>query len=218
MQEKISFCRKVGVKGECSMKDTLRGNWNTSIKPVAGFSYTCGYCGSIAGPSLKYQCSYSERNSTFSSGNIYICPTCNKPTFIKKFNEEQIPGPIIGASVNFLPENIEQLYNEARKCLTVNAFTSTVLSCRKLLMNISVSKGADSGKNFAYYVSFLEDNHFIPPNSRDWVDHIRKKGNEATHEIPSIGHEDAVELLEFTEMLLRFVYELPGRMAKHTNK
>jgi len=48
------------------------------------------------------------------------------------------------------------------------------------------------------------------------VDHIRQKGNEATHEIPNMGNEDAVELLEFIEMLLRVVYELPGKMKKHT--
>jgi hypothetical protein len=193
----------------------LRGNWQDKIFIATGYSYTCGYCGTLAGPSRSYKCTYLNQSSksTISSGHLYICPNCNRPTFIA--DKEQVPGPILGGEIEHLPDGIQELYQEARKCVSVNAFTSAVLSCRKLLMNVSVTKGADHGKSFAFYVTFLEDNHFIPPGSREWVDHIRKKGNEATHEIPSISQEDAIELLEFTEMLLRFVYELPGKMTRH---
>jgi hypothetical protein len=194
------------------MVQKLGGSWYGAAE-VKGKSYTCGYCGLNSGPSRKYYCN----DKTHAYGDIYICPNCNRPTFISYDGKEQVPGAILGEEIEHLPSDIEQLYDEARKCISVNAFTSAVLSCRKLLMNVSVSKGAESGKSFAYYVSFLEENHFIPPNSRVWVDHIRKKGNEATHEIPSLSKDDAIELLEFTEMLLRFVYEMAGRMmARHS--
>ncbi|MGE7637628.1 DUF4145 domain-containing protein [Peribacillus frigoritolerans] len=189
----------------------LDGSWQNTIN-TSGISFKCGYCGSNTAPVKGY---FSANFNAQKFGHIYICPNCNKPTFIYKQTGEQIPGIFIGDEIEHLPENIEQLYNEARRCLSVNASTSTVLSCRKLLMNISVTKGAEEGKSFAFYVSYLEDNHFIPPGSKEWVDHIRKKGNEATHEIPSIDKADAIELLEFTEMLLRFVYEMPGKMIKH---
>lgn len=189
----------------------LDGTWGDKIN-INGVSYKCGYCGSNTAPVKGYS-SVSYIGNLF--GSIFICPNCNKPTYKNRSSGEQIPGVIIGEEIKYLPEDIEQLYNEARRCLSVNASTSTVLSCRKLLMNISVSKGAVEGKQFAYYVTFLEDNHYIPPGSREWVDHIRKKGNEATHEIPSIDYADAKELLQFTEMLLRFVYEMPGKMSKH---
>ncbi|MFE5430259.1 DUF4145 domain-containing protein [Peribacillus simplex] len=188
----------------------LPGSWQNT-NDTGGISYNCGYCGSVTAPVKGYYCV----SSGYEYGQILICPNCNKPTYIQEQTKEQIPGNLIGEDIEHLPENIEQLYNEARKCLSVNASTSTVLSCRKLLMNISVTKGAEEGKSFAFYVSYLENNHFIPPGSKEWVDHIRKKGNEATHEIPSIDKADATELLEFTEMLLRFVYEMPGKMIKH---
>lgn len=178
-------------------------------------SYDYGYCGSFAGPSYAYQCTYQFGRTTITSGFIYICPKCNKPTFQNNKEEEQVPGIKKGNKLEYLPENIEQLYEEARICISVNATTSAVLSCRKLLMNVAVAKGAEVGKSFAYYVNYLDENHFIPPGSRDWVDHIRKKGNEATHEIPNIKQEDAVELIEFTEFLLRFAYKLPDKMEKH---
>jgi hypothetical protein len=44
------------------------------------------------------------------------------------------------------------------------------------------------------------------------VDHIRKKGNEANHEIALMTRVDAEELLSFSEMLLKFIYEFPSRI------
>lgn len=195
----------------------LEGIWRSAIQSVSNNAYTCGYCDSYAGPSVAYQCLYSFAGETSTVGFIYLCPKCNKPTFLNIGTGEQVPGKRIGNTLEYLPKDIEQLYDEARKCISVNAPTSAVLSCRKLLMNVSVTKGAKAGEKFAFYVNFLEENHYIPPNSKEWVDHIRKKGNEATHEIPNLSQDDAIELIEFTEMLLRFVYELPGKMQKHRN-
>ena len=194
--------------------ERLYGNWD-GTKSVSGISYACGYCSKVVGPSKQYiNIGKDELYMDITKARILICPNCNFPTFIDKSIEKQVPGKILGENVKFLPPDIEQLYNEARNCISVNAYTSTVLSCRKMLMNISVSKGAKEGKTFASYITFLEENHYTPPNSHEWVDHIRKKGNEATHEIPSISGPDAEELLEFTEMLLRFVYEMPGKMME----
>jgi Domain of unknown function (DUF4145) len=213
------LCRKISPfveikKGKERMKlvKNLLGTWKNTYE-YSGNSYLCGYCGSNVGPSRAYSC---QNSSGAHTGRLFICPNCNKPTFIDLTSKEKTPGSILGEDIEFLPSDIEQLYDEARRCMSVNAFTSSVLSCRKLLMNVSVSKGAKAGEKFAFYVTYLEENHFVPPGSKPWVDHIRKKGNEATHEIPSISKEDAEELLEFTAMLLRFIYELPGKMVKHT--
>jgi hypothetical protein len=54
----------------------------------------------------------------------------------------------------------------------------------------------------------------VPPNGRGWVDHIRTKGNEANHEIVLMSAEDALELISFSEMLLKFIYEFPSRVPK----
>ena len=59
---------------------------------------------------------------------------------------------------------------------------------------------------------YLADNGYVPPNGRGWVDHIRKKGNEATHEIALMQQGDAEELISFVEMLLKFIYEFPARV------
>lgn len=81
-------------------------------------------------------------------------------------------------------------------------------------MNIGVQQGADEGKSFLYYIDFLAEKGFVPPNGRHWVDHIRKKGNEATHEIALMTASDASELITFSEMLLKFIYEFPNLIAQ----
>jgi hypothetical protein len=81
-------------------------------------------------------------------------------------------------------------------------------------MNIAASQGAPAGESFLKYVTFLSDKGYVPPNGKHWVDHIRKKGNEANHEIALMTKEDATELVEFSEMLLKFIFEFPNRVPK----
>ena len=64
----------------------------------------------------------------------------------------------------------------------------------------------------AGYVEYLSNKGYVPPNGRGWVDHIRKKGNEANHEIVLMKKEDAEELILFSEMLLKFIFEFPNKI------
>ena len=79
-------------------------------------------------------------------------------------------------------------------------------------MNIAVEKGADAGETFAYYIQYLSDANYVPPGGKAWVDHIRKKGNEATHQIAIMVEKDARDLLLFVGQLLRFIYEFPAML------
>ena len=81
-------------------------------------------------------------------------------------------------------------------------------------MNIAVAQGATPGESFASYVEHLAKAGFIPPNGKGWVDHIRLKGNEATHEIKVMTLADAEDLIAFLEMLLKFIYEFPLRVPR----
>ena len=42
-------------------------------------------------------------------------------------------------------------------------------------MNIAVAKGAPEGLSFIKYVEYLSENNYVPPDGKEWVDHIRKK-------------------------------------------
>ncbi len=179
---------------------------NTSS--LSSLKYKCGYCNYVVASTVGY---YSK-SRTGADRHVYICPNCQKPTYWD-YNS-LVPSPIPGSDVTHLPQEVAGLYLEARRCMAVEAYTASVMASRKLLMNIAVSKGASLDKSFLDYVQFLATKGFVPPDGTGWVDHIRKKGNEANHEIKLMGKSDAEDLVQFSEMLLRFVFEFPNRIPK----
>ena len=181
-------------------------NWK-NILGLRPRVYKCGHCGEKMSSVLGY---HTEEGAN----EIYICMNCTEPTYFNDAKKTQFPGEVYGDDVKHIPENIEMLYNEARHCFSVQGYTTSVMACRKLLMNIAVQNGEKEGLSFVQYIDFFEKNHFTPPNSRGWVDHIRKKGNEANHEIKIMAKEDAEDLINFIEMILKFIYEFPGRIEK----
>lgn len=186
----------------CSMKGNPTMTWS-NLTNIGSTQYTCGWCSNLVGTPVGF---YDQKGV---GGRIHICPHCEKPTV---FSERQVPGVAYGAPVEHLPADISSLYQEARQSTSASCYTGAVLICRKLLMNIAVSQGAKEGGTFISYVEYLADNGYVPPNGKGWVDHIRKKGNEATHEIVLMTNGDAKELISFVEMLLKFIYEFPSRV------
>ncbi len=174
-----------------------------NLNSLSSKQFTCGHCGNI----IATRHGFSSDNQQF----IYICSHCDQPTH---FNAQgsQYPGVAPGNDVGHLPEELAALYKEARNCVASTSYTGAVLLCRKLLMNIGVSQGAEDGKPFIHYVNYLADQGYIPPNGKGWVDHIRKKGNEATHEIALMSKSDSEDLIAFSEMLMKFIYEFPNKV------
>ena len=170
-------------------------------------TYVCGYCSANVGSDRGF-----PNAAGLSAGMIYVCPVCDKPTFFQLQSNTRMPGAPLGNPVQHVPGDVNKLYEEARTCCAASAYTAAVLLCRKLLMNIAVSEGAPAGQSFMQYVEYLAANNYVPPKGRVWVDHIRKKGNEATHEIQIMDERDALDLIAFSEMLLKFIFEFPKKV------
>lgn len=173
-------------------------------------SYDCHFCGHKVAADKGW---FAETETTSRQAFVFICPNCKRPTFFDA-DGEQVPSPRVGGDVKGITDKgVESLYNEARDCMMVGAHTAAALLARKLLMNIAVQHGAAAGRTFAEYVDHLATNGFVPPNGKPWVDQLRTKGNEATHEIHQTSQADARQVLTFAEMLLRFVYEFPSMVG-----
>lgn len=185
-----------------------RQGWN-GTNSIREKSYTCGFCHKLVGSDVGF-----FMNDQVA---IYICPFCAEPTYFGPTGS-QTPGVAFGSLVEHLPKDVASLYDEARRCMSVSAYTSAVLACRKLLMNTAVAQGAEAGKRFIEYVEYLNEKGYVPPNGRGWVDHIRRKGNEATHEIQMMSKQDGEELISFTEMLLKFIFEFPARVPNSSSE
>jgi hypothetical protein len=172
-------------------------------------SFRCGYCErEVASDKGFYSDNAIPKHGV--RGWAYLCPMCSQPNYF--CGEFRSPAPVPGQNVEDVPADVHDLYVEARRCVGISAFTASVLASRKLLMNIAVSQGASEGESFIAYVEYLANNGYVPPNGKGWVDHIRKRGNEATHEIAPKSEDDAKELISFSEMLLKFIYEFPAKV------
>ncbi|PJB20308.1 hypothetical protein CO115_01460 [Candidatus Falkowbacteria bacterium CG_4_9_14_3_um_filter_36_9] len=180
---------------------------------IGSHSYQCSHCGKPLASDKGYM---GVRQTPFGNKTEYICVChfCHKPTYID-MDGKQYPGVAFGNSIDGIDNaSVKSLYEEARSCASVNAFTAGVMACRKILMNIAVSKGAKENLKFVQYVKFLSDNYFVPPDGKEWVEHIKNKGNDANHKIEIVSKEDGEELLYFTEMLLTLIYAVPARFKK----
>jgi hypothetical protein len=181
-------------------------NWVNVQALPATKKYRCGVCDALVA---------SERGFATNQPQAYfitICPMCLRPTHWE--DGKQYPGVAFGSPVQHLPKDIESLYDEARVCCSSSAHTAAVLLLRKLLMNVAVHRGAPEGQSFISYVAYLATQGYVPPDGKVWVDHIRKKGNEANHEITLMEQADAEDLVTFSEMLLKFIYEFPKRVPQ----
>ncbi|MGA2316832.1 MAG: DUF4145 domain-containing protein [Thermodesulfobacteriota bacterium] len=186
--------------------------WNWVGAGVQGNKfYTCGFCGNKVGPHLGYTAHYSGGGLKLF---IYICPNCEKPTFFD-LDKKQTPNVRIGNDVQGITDSgVAALYNQARDCTSLAAYTAATLLCRKILMNLAVQHGDMPGKSFVEYIDYLDTKGYVPPNGKAWVDRIRSKGNEATHEIRLIEESESFQVLKFTEMLLKFSYEFPSMLKE----
>jgi hypothetical protein len=167
--------------------------------------YVCGYCSATVGPDSGMATVQHPHVQVF----IYFCSNCGQPTYFDE-GGKQFPGVKFGNPVKHLPKDVEELYDQARSAMSSQAYTPTVLACRKILMNVAVALGAQEGDSFVSYVQYMADKGYIPPNGKHWVDHIRTKSNEANHEITLMSKDEAEKLVTFVEMMLKFIYELPN--------
>jgi hypothetical protein len=180
---------------------------------LSRFDYQCGHCGRLV--SGRVPSIYSETTNTVCPIiRFLICPSCITGSV---WNCGKVfPGINPGESLEGLSPVINETYEEARACFSVNAFTACELLCRKILMHIAVDKGAIEGKSFSNYLKYLEDEGFITPTIKSWADRIRTNGNDSTHKITSSSKEKAEDTFSFTMQLLRIIYEMDYKAKKYS--
>jgi hypothetical protein len=187
-------------------------NW-AKQQQLPNLAFTCGFCSTNVSSVTGYALNKHADASGGMVGALRVCPNCGGPTFFPP-EGGSYPAPLMGNSVSHVPDDLYALYNEARRCTSQACFTAAVLLCRKMLMSMAVAQGAAANLKFIEYVEYLSSQGYVPPKGKHWVDHIRKKGNEATHEIAVMSASDARELIQFVEMLLRFIFEFPSMVPE----
>lgn len=175
----------------------------------AWHGYTCGHCGTkVSGAVVAW---FNSRRTMW-----LMCPECERGSVITGGNT--YPGVAFGPPLQGLPLEVAEAYDEARRCMSVNAFTAAELICRKILMHVAADKEAKAGEAFAAYLIHLENKGYITPPMKKWVDLIRKHGNEATHKLSPPDKTRAESTVMLTAELLRVVYEMEHMASKYVPK
>lgn len=194
-----------------------QAEWRTNLEKIdEPISWLCHYCNSKVGPkSIGWRLPDKDRKHL---AWIVICGHCNMPTLLDDNNHPLFSGSQL-ENVENLPQDIDQVFREAVSAYSYGNFSSVVLLCRKLIMHVAFEtnphhfkqlteerKGRTPG--FVEYIHWLDENHYIPPGGKWWVDVLVSRGNEENHQLILATQEDAGAMLKFARMLLLFIYEM----------
>jgi Domain of unknown function (DUF4145) len=114
-----------------------------------------------------------------------------------------------------VPLAISECLSEATQCLWANCPRAAAVMARRTLEAVCEDKGA-TGQTLAANVKSLFATGQLPKPLMDWADEVRLIGNQGPHfDVKNpVTRADANELLRFLDDLLRYVYELPGELAR----
>lgn len=141
---------------------------------------------------------------------IYICPICGCPLFYDSYGMQN-PDGSEGRDVDSLPEDVAEVYDEIRDCISHGCYTAAIMLGRKLIMHISVDKvQAKPEDTFTRHIQHLKNAGYIPAKADKLFEFIKNIGNEQNHEIRLGDGEDADKMVRFIEVILLFIYEMPA--------
>jgi hypothetical protein len=111
------------------------------------------------------------------------------------------------------PPPVARRFLEGEDAYGRENWNSAVAMYRSALYIATKALDGVPGKlTFFKRLEWLDENRRITPEIRSWADHVRVEGNEALHDPDDFEENDAKPLRFFTEMFLRYVFELPGEV------
>ena len=144
----------------------------------------------------------------------------------------QIPAPLCYHSytddlIGQHSREVLRLFDEADSCFSAGYYSATAMLCRKIIMNIAVTKFNYPGnKNFSEYIQCMKANNDIGTPLVSRLHDILRIGNDANHEIPTMDSDKAKETLELSADFLQATrhptqqpnYRLKNRLPKALTK
>jgi hypothetical protein len=113
------------------------------------------------------------------------------------------------------PSLVKARYLEGEDAFSRKKWNSAVAMYRSALdIATKGMEGVPPNSTFFKRLEWLHENHGITPDIRAWADHVRVEGNAALHDPEEFAEGDAKSLRFFTEMFLRYVFELPGAVRE----
>jgi len=160
---------------------------------------------------------------TTEKGNwsIGMCPSCGNCVLIKLKDKKLnvFPYPLPSLTDERIPEKIRKDIDEAKICLSVNAFRACAGMCRRALQQACILKGISSKKRLEEQIDELAEKRIITDDLRELAHNVRWVGNDALHpENPEVTEEDAKEILNLTEQFMEVIFVAPKKVKEIKEK
>lgn len=187
------------------------------------FSIYCPSCHkytSLTPAPIKYTHSRSEyttqafwNKSHQETWWIGVCNACTEPVLVLNRGEKVFPSPLPTPTEKDIPESMRSDLNEAKICLSNNAYRAAAVMARRTIQVAAVEKGA-TGDKLVAQISELQRTGKITADLKEWADAVRWIGNDAAHpEGAQVTREDAEDVLHLAEQFLHVLYVAPALAA-----
>lgn len=178
--------------------------------PVIRFN--CPHCDiRQAAFTVKGQYDYSEEGDRVAYNGttaLYICPNCNEGIVVTARNGQMhkiYPQPKTHA-LDGLPPEVERYFKQGVDCLSGNYDAAGMMFRKSLEVGLG-NKFPDTKGLLVHRIRELSASGALTQDLAAWADHIRLEGNDAAHDQFTKGQ--AEELLEFTRLVLNYLFVLP---------
>ncbi len=175
-------------------------------------------------------CKYLTKENWYSNINgvwaIGECPSCQKCVLIHLYEDgygklhpiEIFPHPLPSPTDERIPEKIRKDIDEAKICLSVNAFRACAGMCRRALQQACILKGARK-RDLVDQIDELAEEGVITRDIRELAHSVRWVGNNALHpENPEVTEDDAKEILNLTEQFMEVIFVAPQKVKEIKEK
>ncbi|MGU2444413.1 DUF4145 domain-containing protein [Burkholderia cenocepacia] len=126
---------------------------------------------------------------------------------------EVFPKPIESPTPEHVPPASARAFDQGARCLMRGDFTPAAAMFRRCL---EIALKAHSPEIEAWKlekrIDKLAAERKITEDMKTWAHRVRLDGNDALHEEEEFTKETATELMEFTRLLLTYLYTLPEKI------
>lgn len=140
-------------------------------------------------------------------------------SFFNSFTYSPIlPNTVV--SPEYIPAEIEAIFNEAAKCLSIGCYNAAGAMFRLCLdittkylieQNKHLNPSSNDNRSIHSRLTWIFNNNVLPRGLEDLSRCIKDDGNDAAHD-GNLGNIEAEDLLDFTNALLEQVYTQPEKV------
>lgn len=112
------------------------------------------------------------------------------------------------------PDNIARFYEQGMLSLAAGSYDAAGSMFRKTLDTGLKNKFPEIEGTLFARIKEAASNGKLTPDLAEWADRIRLEGNQAVHDDEPYTADQAKELQIFAELVVRYLFELPGRLAE----